>query len=356
MKARRLSSKVQVGPATLLVAAGLLLMAIAASIVVCNERNVLIYRTASARHGGEVTDLGRNAAPAPALFGRMVRITGVPHVVRPPVDSIFGARADATMLQRVVEMFQWHEVKVGGEASYQLDWLDHPVDWHRFDQPQGHANPSRFPFHDATFVAPSVRLGGFHLSPAMVRALLGFRPCEPDLSRLPANLQASFRKYQGALVSSADPDSPRLGDLKVSWLCVPLRTITVLAQVKGDHLVAARHSQIGPGFEVQIGDRSLSDILPDVPPQPEAPWVWRITALLLAWAGAYLISRGWRRPQLEPLATLAFALAVVFGFAGTLWVGTLWLLGVLMLMVTVAGVGTTAWLLRLRARERRRQH
>lgn len=332
-------------PGVLLALAGLILVIVAAGIVVGNERTVLAFRAASARHGGEVVDLGHDAVPDRGLYGHMVRVSGVPRIVQPPVDPVFAARADTTMLQRVVEMFQWHEIKVGGDISYQLDWIDHSVDWHHFDHPGGHANPRHFPFHGATFVAPEVRLDGFRLSAAMVRALPGFEACDPDLSRLPPNLEASFHTYHGALVSSADPGSPRLGDLRVSWQCIPLRVITVLARVRGKRLVAARHPDTGPGFYMQIGNRSVRDILPDVPSQPESPWVWRVTALLLAWAAAYMLSRGWRRPRLEPVATLAFALAVVSGFAGTLWVGTVWLLGIAMLAVAVAAAGLAAWLL-----------
>lgn len=355
MKAWMLNMKAPFHPGALLVSAGLLLMIVAASIVLGNERNVLNFREAMARHGGQVRDLGHGAVPSPGLAGHMVRVVGVPHVIEPPVDPVFKARADATRLQRLVQMFQWHEIKVGGVISYQMDWIDHLVNWHHFDHPGGHANPRHFPFGDATFTAAKVRLDGFRLSPAMIHGVFGMEGCQPDLSRLPANLAASFRMYQGALVSSADPASPRVGDLMVSWLCVLPKTITVLAQVRGNGLVVAPHAQISGGFDVQIGDRTLRDMLPDTPQAPQSPWLWRVTALLLAWIGAYLVSRGWRRPRLEPVATLSFAVAVVCGFAGTLWVGMAWALGGALLAVTIVAVTVTAWLLRLQPPQRR-QH
>ncbi len=43
-------------------------------------------------------------------------------------------------LARKVEMFQWHETN-GDIRSYDMDWVDHPVDASKFAQPQRHENP-----------------------------------------------------------------------------------------------------------------------------------------------------------------------------------------------------------------------
>lgn len=342
-------------PATVLLAAGLLLVVVAAAIAVINEETVVDYRQATAHHGGEVLDLGHDASPRPGLYGRMVRVVGMPSVVVPPRDTVFDVTADTTRLQRLVQMFQWHEVKVGGRITYEMDWVGHLVDWHRFDQPRGHANPRRMPLHDATFSTDDVRLDGFHLSRPMVHALVGAQPCQPDLSLLPPNLKASFHPYDGHLVTSAHPGDPRLGDLRVSWQCVPMGTITVLGQVEGDRLVPARHADIGNGFDVELGDRSLADILPDVPSPPQIPWVWRITAWLLAWAGAVLIAHGWRRPRHEWLVALVFSVALMLGFTGVTWIGPWWPVGLPLLLGAVLTGAVSAWLMHLRPVERRRR-
>ncbi|HJU25637.1 MAG TPA: hypothetical protein VJ722_03070, partial [Rhodanobacteraceae bacterium] len=41
--------------------------------------------------------------------------------------------------------------------------------------------------------------------------------------------------------------------------------------------------------QVQIGMRSLSDVVPDAAPRPSYAWTKRVLAILLAWGGALLM-------------------------------------------------------------------
>src|SRR5699024_7000307 len=176
-----------------------------------------------------------------------------------------------------VSMFQWHEVHVGNDLSYQMGWIDHPVDSSRFKQPRGHLNTQPFPFRSQRFSAAHVRLGNFTLASAIVKALpMPLEPVKPDMNRLPANLQASFYVRDGTLSTSSDAAHPRLGDLRVRWSAMPLKAITVVATVDGDHLVPAKNASDGKGFRVQVGQRSLTDVFADLPLPTGAVWAWRV--------------------------------------------------------------------------------
>ncbi len=301
---------------------GIVLLLAALWLVGSNERAAADWHRGMMRHGGQVLALGPDAAPDAGLYGRTVLVTGTPEVVEPPRDRDFRVRVDTPLLERKVAMFQWREVRVGGDVSYQMDWVDHAVDSSRFEQPEGHVNAQPFPFAGKRFMAPRVRLDHFVLAPAIVRALPSpLQPVSPDFSKLPPNLQASFQVRGGMLTTSADPAHPKLGDLRVRWLAAPLEEITVVARVDGDKLVPAEGAADGRGFQVQLGQRALTDVFADLPMPPGAVWAWRVLALLLAWTGAWLVVRRWRPGRAGTMAALGAGVAVLAALAGVVWLG-----------------------------------
>lgn len=244
----------------LLLGAGCVLLLAGLWIVGANEHAAAAWHQGLAAHG----DATVVAASGPTAGAGTVLVSGVPDVTELPRDPDFRVYANSPVLLREVSMFQWHEVRADGTASYEQDWVDHPVDSRHFDQPRGHVNTQTFPFVGKRFQAPEVRLGQYVLTPAIVRSLPGLlQPIKPDLSRLPANLQASFRVHDGTLTTVATGAAPSLGDLRVSWMALPLRTVTVVAQVDGNKLVPAPGRQ--PGFEVWVGKQALTDVFADLP-------------------------------------------------------------------------------------------
>jgi len=239
------------------------------------------------RHGGEVKDLGRQARPSVSLDAYMVRVVGTPQVIQPAVDPQFGQSVKTTRLLRDVAMFQWQQVDVGYGPEYELEWHAGRVDSAHFARPRRHRNPS-LPVVTASFLAPQVRLDGFLLAPKLFKAIIGEVPVQPDVRALPKNLKASFRLVGNALVT-VSRHHPRLGDIQVSWQATPLQVITVFARVQGSRLVPARDAAAGHGFIVQLGDQSLSDLLPGVPDGPMYP----VGRMSLAWLLMTLGLAGW---------------------------------------------------------------
>jgi hypothetical protein len=267
---------------------------------------------------------GDEARPGPSSDGQLVFVSGPVQIARPARDAQFNVGTDAVALVRKVEMFQWHEVR-GAILSYDMDWVGRPVDSSKFVQPDGHDNPGPFPFDGARFDSPDVRVGGFRLGPKLVDGIPGVEDFMPDLKSLPANMAATFQVHDGALVSSADPDHPRLGDLRVSWMRIAPEALTVLARAQGGELVQTTDASGNPLAQVQIGERSLSDVVPDAAPRPHLAWARRALALLLAWLGVMLLLPRWRdRGAALLLAFIPLALlAAAFWFSArdlTAWV------------------------------------
>ena len=326
----------------LAIAAGAVLLVLAVLLALSTERAVVAYRLVLRQHGGVVLDLGSNAEPQAGLQGRMVRVTGTPHVVVPPLDADFNQQADTPLLTRHVAMFQWRELRLGDSVSYEMDWSDTPQDASRFQQMNGHINPGPFPVQGQRFASERVQLDGFTLDAALLHALPGSEPVAPDMKALPGNLAASFSLHDGALVTSATPGDPRLGDLRVSWTEVPVQPVTVIARVDGDHLVAVPNADDGKGYEVNVGDSSLLDMRPDMAARPAASWPLRALAVLLAALGlGLLLARDAKR--IDPFAALGGGLLVVGVFAALPWLGGSTVAVVAWLVAALAGLGLLLW-------------
>ncbi|MBD8882044.1 MULTISPECIES: TMEM43 family protein [Rhodanobacter] len=336
-------------PRSVLAVAGVVLLAMGIVLAASTERGLAGYRVALQLHGGEVLDLGSDAEPQPDLQGRMVRISGTPHVVAQPLDADFNQQADTPVLTRRVQMFQWRELRLGGDATYELDWSDTPQDASQFVHMNGHINPGAFPIPAKRFVAESVQLGGFMLDAKLVQDLPGSEPVAPNVKALPENLAATFSLYDGALVTSIKPGDPRLGDLRVSWNAAPLQEITVIARVDGDHLVPALDAADGKGYEVDVGNSALIDMRPDMAAQPGLTWLRRVLAVLLATLGVgLLLSRNARRA--DPLAALGGGLFVAGAVAAIPWLGGSTPAVAAWFVAAAIGLGLLLW------RRRRRHH
>jgi len=327
----------------LAVAVGLVLLVLGVALGVWTERSLEDYRVVLELHGGGVVDLGHSMEPQADLQGRMVRISGTPRVVEAPYDPDFNQQAGTPVLVRQVQMFQWRELRLGGSVTYEQDWVDTPQDSSRFVQPGGHANPGPFPIAGKRFDAGSVELGGYKLDAALVQALPGSEPVAPEAKTLPANLAASFSLHDNALVTSASPGDPRVGDLRVSWSAVPLQEVTVIARVDGNRLVAVPNAADGKGYEVNVGDSSLLDMRPDMAARPALIWLRRVVAVLLATLGAGLLLRRRDATRVDPLPALGGGLLVVGAFDLIPWLGSSTAAAVAWLVVALAGLGLLVW-------------
>jgi Transmembrane protein 43 len=284
---------------------------------------------------------GSAATPDPDAEGKLVLAVGAPQVQAPARDMQFGVAVDAPALVRKVEMFQWNETRFGGERSYQMDWFDHPIDASTFVKPAGHENPGAFPIGAARFDSSNVTVAGFKLAPALVRLIAGPQSFEPDLSHVPANMAATFQVHDGALVTSADPAHPQVGDLRISWMRVAPSAISVFARDRDGALVPAQDSEGNPIAQVMIGKLSLTDVLADAPQPPHFKWARRIFAVLLAWAGAtMLLPRSRRRDRVLSLAIAVVPLAAI---AAVCWFDVRMPASMMLVLVAIVAALVVLW-------------
>lgn len=324
--------------------AGTALLLVGLGLIAWNERRVMDYGSALARHGGTpVLDLGGNGRPSAGQYGALTRVSGMPQIIDAPHDAEFNVRADSPVLIRHVEMYQWREITVGGATHYEVDWVDRPIDASNFAKPAGHVNPGAFPIQGRQFEAGEVKLGNFKLSTPILRAFPGRVDVTPNEKALPANFAATFQRVGDALVTSAKPANPRLGDLRISWEAVPLQSMTVLARIDGDTLVPGTPVREGEqGFDVQVGDRSLLDVMPALPEPPGAVLSVRASAFVAAALGALLLAWG-SRLRGDLLFAAGTGVVTVAAVAGAMWMAGDAMAASVWLLIAVLGAGLAIW-------------
>jgi hypothetical protein len=225
------------------------------------------------------------------------------------------------VLIRQVEMLQWREVRLGGQLHYEMDWVDRPLASETFSQPVGHRNPGAFPIQGQRFEAGVVRLGGFTLVSTLARQLPGSVPVLPQMDVLPANLAASFSRDGNYLVTSAQPANPRLGDIRISWQAVPRQALTVLAEVSGGKLVPISSDETAQRFDIQLGEHSLVDLMPQLPAPPAAAMLRRELAIVLSLLGGVLLLWRPERSRMERLRGAAAGALSVAAVGAVIWLG-----------------------------------
>ena len=123
----------------------------------------------------------------PANDGKLIHVTGeatTKETLKDPLLRPLGQCHPPP--QAWSQMYQWKETKesstrkkLGGGTEtvttykYDRNWADNPIESSKFHQPDGHHNPSDWPFASWTGQAQSVTLGAFALSTGLVGQIGG---------------------------------------------------------------------------------------------------------------------------------------------------------------------------------------
>jgi hypothetical protein len=154
-------------------------------------------------------------------------------------------------------------------------------------------------------------------------------------------MAATFQAKDGTLITSANPEHPQVGDLRISWMRVAPSHLTVFARDDGGTLVPASNPAGDAIAQVLLGKHSLTDVLTDAPQPPHFKWARRVLALLLACAGAaLLLPRARRGDRVLVSAVAVFPLAAL---AAAFWFDVRMLASVILMLVAAAAVVVAAW-------------
>ncbi len=229
-------------------------------------------------------------------------------------DTTLGVSENALQLIRHVEMYQWKEnVKshtddnLGGseqevnEYTYTQTWSDEPINSIEFKEPNGHHNPSDMPLHNHKQYAQPIHVGDFNLPKDLVSQLQGETAVDlhsVNLTRLQSILKKPTQLSDDTLYVGNDPQSPKVGDLKISLFVILPQPVSIIAE-QTENTFQPYVATSGKSVNLlAMGIVSPTKMIFDAQTEnKEITWVLRFVSLLMLIIGIALL--------MQPLVVLA---------------------------------------------------
>ena len=290
---------------------GLLVFIIGTGLLWWNEGRTV--RTAkaigdAASHVESVADVSKVDA---SLNGKLIHASAFADTKDTLTDDMFGVREQAIKLDRKVEYYQWVEHsqtkkrdKVGGGEetittyTYEQKWVDKPVNSAEFKDPQYQsANKVLSEVEEREELAQHVTFGAYTLPESLVGSISGSEPVEVRMTeeqrftwderlhmlRPKVNTETSLvHTSANTVYLGLSPNSPQVGDVRVTFTKVPPADISLIAQVDGSTFKAYR-AKNGQSFSrVQMGTVGVDEMIEQARSENNMlTWVLRLVGVLL---------------------------------------------------------------------------
>ena len=290
---------------------GLLVFIIGTCLLWWNEGRTV--RTAkaigdAASHVESVADVSKIDA---SLNGKLIHASAFADTKDTLTDDMFGVRELAIRLDRKVEYYQWVEHsqrkkrdKVGGGEetittyTYEKKWVDKPVNSAEFKDPQYQsANKVLSEVEERNEMAQHVTFGAYTLPELFVASISGSEPVEVRMTeeqrftwderlhmlRPKVNTKTSLvHTSANTVYLGLSPNSPQIGDVRVTFTKVPPADISLIAQVDGSTFKPYK-AKNGQSFSrLQMGKVSAEEMIEQAKSENNLwAWVLRLVGVLL---------------------------------------------------------------------------
>lgn len=234
---------------------GIILIAVATWLLWWNEEDT--FKTAGAINEAELVtqDVNDISKIDPALEGKVIHAIGYADTQEVLRDNIFGVEAKAINIKREAEYYQWTEhqhsetrKKLGGGEetvttyTYSQEWVSEPVDSNKFEDPDYIGrNTTLTTIKDETFMASRVTFGAYVLPDFLKRSIGGSVPMTlNNIDTASAASAANITSLQlvhvqgSTIYLGANPGSPAIGDVRVTFSQTPPADVSIIAQVIRD--------------------------------------------------------------------------------------------------------------------------
>ena len=242
----------------------------------------------------ECVDVASIASLDPALDGQLVHATAVAKTDEVLTDPDYGLSVNAIRLVRDVEYYQWVEHstsetkdKIGGGQettttyTYSKEWVSGPIDSGSFKDPEYQGkNYVRTTIPDRTVTAQKVDFGAYVLPPALVGAI----PAGTSVN-VPASVANGVDVFvDGSTVYYGEqPQTPAIGDVRVSFTQADGGTASILAQVTGNTFESYKHKNGKSLMVLKMGEHSQESMFESEKAANKAIlWIVRILGIILA--------------------------------------------------------------------------
>jgi hypothetical protein len=176
---------------------------------------------------------------------KLIHVTGGTAASDPLEDPLFNISEPAIRLRRNIQVYEWKEKKEekkrdklgGGKEttttySYEKTWAPDLIKSSSFKSPEDHRNPERLKVPKKEFVAKDATLGKFKLTPSIIDKIPGdeaMAVTEEQLANVSEDLQSKLKFESDKFYLGADPDSPAIGDEKISFTVLRPGTVSIVA-------------------------------------------------------------------------------------------------------------------------------
>lgn len=290
---------------------GLLVFIIGTGLLWWNEGRTV--RTAkaigdAASHVESVADVSKVDA---SLNGKLIHASAFADTKDTLTDDLFGVCEQAIKLDRKVEYYQWVEHsqrkkrdKVGGGEetittyTYEQEWVKKPVNSSNFKESRyRNANRVLSQVEERNEMAQHVTFGAYTLPESLVGSISGSEPVEVRMTeeqrftwnerlhmlRPKVNTETSLvHTSANTVYLGLSPNSPQVGDVRVTFTKVPPADISLIAQVDGSTFKAYR-AKNGQSFSrVQMGTVGADEMILQARSENNMlTWVLRLVGVLL---------------------------------------------------------------------------
>ncbi|GEO98524.1 TMEM43 family protein [Methylobacterium haplocladii] len=192
----------------------------------------------------------------PAYNDKLIQVSGPTASAKGVADDALGVKAKGLKLSRNVEMYQWHEKESGSgqdrKFTYSREWSSSAVSSGSFHAPSGHQNPA-FTLKSRDFGAADAMVGAVPVGAKAVLLLGGAEDTPVDEAGVATAKKALGRPVQasgGGYYAGESPDSPRVGDMRITYKIVPEGPASFIGRQEPGGLEAYRASN---GQEILLG-------------------------------------------------------------------------------------------------------
>lgn len=248
---------------------------------------------------------GDTFAPYPAPDGREIAVFSVGDK---SAEELLprGISVNAIQLRRTVEMYQWREREntrtvTGSDGkkrkettyTYEKVWSERPIDSSRFRQADRN-NPATMPFEGKTVQAKRVTVGDFALPAGYIGQMTDFTPLPPDqvMAALPPELAERAAVRDDAVYIAQNPDSPRVGDLRIRYGVVEPGPVTIVAAQSGNSFQPYQSPVGGTIEEFRSGTHTADAVFGQAQKRNTTlTWLLRVGGFALMFIGLLLVLR-----------------------------------------------------------------
>lgn len=217
---------------------GMLVALIASILLITNEVDTIKHAQVMDQGANNVISIKADESINPANNGKLIFTSGMAMSMNSVKDNLFNVSTQGLRLWRIVQMYQWNEKEESSSSSssskktyYTKEWLNKYIS----STDTSHKNPI-MPIIGDIINADTVSLGNFTLSYDLIAQIQNWQRISVSDANVPTQYNGKMKVVGDTLYLGKDPNTPEIGDIKISFQYVDATLISVVAKQNGDIL------------------------------------------------------------------------------------------------------------------------